>query len=902
MMDNLKKSFISAAGVFIAILIILGGAAGTAKAGAGTILVTNPIAGERFKLTDTVNISWTMTGTVGPAGRVEIWLLEGGTKNILIKGSDIIPISPNTYSWVIPSTLNPVELDMNYKFRVISADDHTIYGDSGAVDIAIVQTNKPDLIVESARIDSLHYLIVSIKNIGDAEYNASTTYNNDLLNWSDLAGGLKGGKNNYRIVNIAPGKSEEFIATNTITSSGTHKIEITIDPLNFIAESNEANNVSTFYVDISPIKLPDLIVESAEAKIIDTQWGKKNIIAVKVKNIGDGNYIYTDSSVQKLITWKDSITGQSGYAGNYKLVNILPGESQEYLIDNIGSNIGSQNLSIAVDPDNIIAESNNYNNTYSIAVPSIKVVSPNGGEKLTKGKTFDIKWSSYGIDANSKVTIIAYANGLDLGTIASGINASLVNYSWTVPVNFGEGYNYDLNSVKIRVQDHSNYKIYDESDNNFSIVKPTTGIIQIISPNGGETIVAGQDVEISFINSLTRKTDVQITNCADAGSLCNGNNYGTAIVDGNADNTIQKATTNISLNAAPGRYKAVAQAVDFSSSSFNIAKNTSDAFFTIVSSDAGSIIVSSPLNNSTYAQGDSVNIKWTTSGAIGTNAPVKIWLIKGYDASILIKDSNILNEFNWTIPYTVFADPYNSYSIKVVSSSNIYISGKSGYFKVAAGIAPTSSPIPTPTPISASGTCILPDGTLVKLPNDPKIYVIRDCKKVWIQTVEEFNRDGYKWSDVNELPSSTVNSIPSTSSVASSPSSTPNPTASPAANISEGAMIQVAGDPDVYIVKYAGLKKFKRLILSPSVFKSYGHLKWENIINVDKAALDSFTTSNLVRSENGKIYRLNPSGDNGIRNHIKDMNAFQRLSLDMDSVYQINITDESSYSQGQELE
>lgn len=214
---------------------------------------------------------------------------------------------------------------------------------------------------------------------------------------------------------------------------------------------------------------------------------------------------------------------------------------------------------------------------------------------------------------------------------------------------------------------------------------------------------------------------------------------------------------------------------------------------------------------------------------------------------------------------------------------------------------PLSSPSPLPTPTS----CIIPDGTLVKLPNDPKIYVIRDCKKVWIQTVEEFNRDGYKWSDVNELPSSTVNSIPSTSSV-SSPNSALNPTvspsASPAANIPEGAIIQVIGDPDVYIVKYMGNKKFKRLILSPSVFRSYGHLKWENIIKVDKATLDSFITSNLVRSENGKIYRLNPSGDNGIRNHIKDMNAFQRLSFDMDSVYQINTTDESSYRQGQELE
>jgi hypothetical protein len=103
-------------------------------------------------------------------------------------------------------------------------------------------------------------------------------------------------------------------------------------------------------------------------------------------------------------------------------------------------------------------------------------------------------------------------------------------------------------------------------------------------------------------------------------------------------------------------------------------------------------------------------------------------------------------------------------------------------------------------------------------------------------------------------------------------------------------------------VKYVGSKKFKRLILSPSVFRSYGHLKWENIIKVDKATLDSFTTSSLVKSENGSIYKLVPSGDTGLRNHIKDMIAFQRLAFDIDAVYQINTIDENSYAQGTELE
>src|SRR3989344_9224496 len=50
-----------------------------------------------------------------------------------------------------------------------------------------------------------------------------------------------------------------------------------------------------------------------------------------------------------------------------------------------------------------------------------------------------------------------------------------------------------------------------------------------------------------------------------------------------------------------------------------------------------------------------------------------------------------------------------------------------------------------------------------------------------------------------------------------------------ASNLPEGALIRAAGDIDVYIVKYVGAKKFKRLVLSPSVFDNYGHLRWEDI-------------------------------------------------------------------------
>ncbi|MFA6897379.1 MAG: glycosyl hydrolase family 18 protein [Patescibacteria group bacterium] len=111
-------------------------------------------------------------------------------------------------------------------------------------------------------------------------------------------------------------------------------------------------------------------------------------------------------------------------------------------------------------------------------------------------------------------------------------------------------------------------------------------------------------------------------------------------------------------------------------------------------------------------------------------------------------------------------------------------------------------------------------------------------------------------------------------------------------NIKDGAMIRVKGGIDVYIVKYNNGKKFKRLILNPSVFKSYGHLKWKDIIEVDQATLDSYTTSDIVYVAGDKrIWKLEPAGDNGKKSDCTSSTG----SYDMDGAYEINPTDRDSY-------
>jgi len=109
-------------------------------------------------------------------------------------------------------------------------------------------------------------------------------------------------------------------------------------------------------------------------------------------------------------------------------------------------------------------------------------------------------------------------------------------------------------------------------------------------------------------------------------------------------------------------------------------------------------------------------------------------------------------------------------------------------------------------------------------------------------------------------------------------------------SIKDGSMIRLKGGADVYIVKYSGGKWYKRLILSPSVFKSYGHLKWSDIIDVDAATMDSYITSNYVYvAGDSRIWLLEPAGDTGKKTQVTS-------AADPDSVYEINATDRDSYA------
>ncbi len=113
---------------------------------------------------------------------------------------------------------------------------------------------------------------------------------------------------------------------------------------------------------------------------------------------------------------------------------------------------------------------------------------------------------------------------------------------------------------------------------------------------------------------------------------------------------------------------------------------------------------------------------------------------------------------------------------------------------------------------------------------------------------------------------------------------------------------------DIYIVKVVGEKKFKRLILSPHVFESYEHFdkngngnNWDDVMDVDQATMNAYTTSDLVRTTGtDPVYRLyaEEGADTGSKYWLNMTASEFGAVFDADSIYTINSTDEAGYTSG----
>jgi len=158
-----------------------------------------------------------------------------------------------------------------------------------------------------------------------------------------------------------------------------------------------------------------------------------------------------------------------------------------------------------------------------------------------------------------------------------------------------------------------------------------------------------------------------------------------------------------------------------------------------------------------------------------------------------------------------------------------------------------------------------PTGTLLKLPNSPRVYVIIDGKKKWISTPEVFEQLGYKWTDIKIITEAELNALTDY----------------------EDNLIRQAGDYKVYLV----VNGIKRHIPNPEVFLDYGFF-WNDIKEVDKTTMDKYKETFLIK-ESGKneVYYI----IDGIKKWIPTMDIFNSYNDKPEDIQIISKKEMESY-------
>ena len=112
-------------------------------------------------------------------------------------------------------------------------------------------------------------------------------------------------------------------------------------------------------------------------------------------------------------------------------------------------------------------------------------------------------------------------------------------------------------------------------------------------------------------------------------------------------------------------------------------------------------------------------------------------------------------------------------------------------------------------------------------------------------------------------------------------------------------LIREIGEIDVFLSRIANGKRFKRLLLNPTVFESYG-FDWQSVRDVGADEIERWAHSSLVHLEgDSEVWQLFPDGDEGERRRLDLTDEqFINAGFDWDSVAPINRTEFNAYDEG----
>ena len=328
---------------------------------------------------------------------------------------------------------------------------------------------------------------------------------------------------------------------------------------------------------VTPLYQPDLVIGSLTGTLTPTGGG----FTAVVSNIGNAA---AAASVLRM-TLRRGTTTIATEDFNVPALGIHGTFTQDYIIT-VPVPAGTYTLIARADATNVVAESDETNNTASIT----KTVSSPVPDLMMD--TFDFNVHGPAIPGtDDPIVIIETAPQDERIKAPASINA-LCYYAWTVP-------NVSSSQCLIRISDLADGVPSDMSNAVFSIEPVVTPGITVTSPNGGESWEVGSVRNITWTSTGT-VGNVMIDYSSDNGS------YWTTIMASTANDGTHPWTVPDALSTT-----CLVRVSETDGS----PTDTSDAVFSFVPAPA--ITVTSPNGGESWEVGSVHNITWTGTGTVG---------------------------------------------------------------------------------------------------------------------------------------------------------------------------------------------------------------------------------------------------------------------------------------------
>ena len=565
----------------------------------------------------------TITWQTNIAGNLVVALYKSGVKiDPAVSGISGVELAPGStsYVWQIPAASTALPVGSDYKIRVSSASDASVYGENASpFSIGYVDVIAP---ADSARwaLGTTH-TITWQSDTNKAKKVNVYLYRNNGFN-SLIASAIENvGSCTWTIPNdgsINP--SPEAIPPAKLI----YDFYVVVESVSDAAYSGRSTN----YFRLEQSKTVAVLVPNGEeswgiGQYYDIQW---------FSNIG-GNVVITLGYYDAQGNWNQDdangvIAAKASDAGNTN--------TYRWLIPDDLTPRSDYRIKVTGYENPETSDVSDYN--FAIGPRSyIILTSPNGGEQWVRGNVFDITWKT-----NVAAAVdIYYSNnsGLDWTPIVSGYTSADGVYPWDTGADTAitEGYSY-----RVKVVSTADVNILGSSEKDFSILNP---FIQIAAPTNGQTVAIGSIFQIKWTTNLDKQLAIVLYKA--------GVKAGDIVVSTPNTGVYQWAISS-SLTAGSD-YQVGISATD--DPSFEVRSDN----FTLAVQDF--IQITSPLGGEKWAAGSSRSVKWISNLAATELVRIDLFQNDSWKSAITNSTANT-GAFVWALPATL-SD--GNYKVKVSS-------------------------------------------------------------------------------------------------------------------------------------------------------------------------------------------------------------------------------------------